>query len=78
MTDAERSFEPCYKDMQIALSFPNGRHFFVEQGVLKLMVAKAPLAGGGEAILEGTLRFCPFCGRPVHGYSESTEPWGRQ
>jgi hypothetical protein len=26
--------------MAIAISFPNGRHFFIEQGVLKLTLAK--------------------------------------
>jgi hypothetical protein len=77
LSDAGRSFEPCRKDMHIALSFPNGRHFFVEHGVLKLTVATAPVAGGGEAVLERNLRFCPFCGRSVQGRSESVGPWGR-
>jgi hypothetical protein len=48
--------------MATALSFPDGRHFFVEEGVLKLTVAKTPLADGGEAVLENAVRFCPFCG----------------
>jgi hypothetical protein len=63
MTHAERSFEACCKDMATALSFPDGRHFFVEEGVLKLTVAKTPLADGGEAVLENAVRFCPFCGK---------------
>jgi hypothetical protein len=74
LSDAERLFDPCCKDMRIALSFPNGRNFFVERGVLKLTVAKAPMAGGGEAVLERSIRFCPFCGRPVQGQSENVGP----
>jgi hypothetical protein len=58
-------FTPCCKDLATAMSFPAGRHFFVEEGVLKLIVAKTPLQGGGEAELENAIRFCPFCGRPA-------------
>ncbi len=47
------------------MSFPSGRNFFVEDGQLKLTVAKTPLQGGGEAVLEHPVRFCPFCGTPV-------------
>jgi hypothetical protein len=58
-------FTPCCKDLATAMSFPAGRHFFVEEGALKLVVAKTPLQGGGEAELENAIRFCPFCGRPA-------------
>ena len=51
--------------MATAMSFPNGRHFFVEDGALNLTVAKTPMQGGGEAVLEYAVRFCPFCGKPV-------------
>ncbi len=47
------------------MSFPDGRHFFVEDGVLMLTVAKAVLQGGGQGVLEHPVRFCPFCGKPV-------------
>ncbi len=46
------------------MSFPAGRHFFVENGVLMLTVAKAILKDGSEGILEHPVRFCPFCGKP--------------
>lgn len=46
------------------MSFPNGRHFFIEDGVLKLTVAKTPLQGTGEAVLEHPVRFSPFCETP--------------
>jgi len=64
--------------MQIALSFPGGRHFFFEDDVLRLTVAKTPVQGGGEAVLERSVRFCPFCGKPVQGHSECVGPWGRR
>jgi len=41
------------------MSFPAGRHFFVENGVLMLTVARAILKDGSEGILE----------------TESAEPW---
>src|SRR5262249_33991343 len=47
-------------DMTTAMSFPVGRHFFVENGVLMLTVAKAILKDGSEGILEHPVRFCPF------------------
>lgn len=59
------SFTPCCKDLATALSFPAGRHFFIEDGLLKLLVAKTPMQGGGEAELENAIRYCPFCGRPA-------------
>jgi hypothetical protein len=49
--------------MATALSFPDGRHFFIEEG--GLTVAKTPLRDGGEAVLENAVRFCPFCGKPT-------------
>jgi hypothetical protein len=58
-----QSFAPCCKDLTTALSFPAGRHFFIEDGKLKLLVAKTPLQGGGEAELENAVRYCPFCGK---------------
>jgi len=53
--------------MKTAMSFPTGRHFFIEDGVLKLTVAKTPFQGGGEGVLEHPVRFCPFCGKRVQG-----------
>ena len=61
---AALSFTPCCKDLATALSFPAGRHFFVEDGALKLIVAKTSTQGGGVAELENAIRYCPFCGRP--------------
>jgi hypothetical protein len=58
-------FSPCCKDLTTALSFPAGRHLFIEDGKLKLLVAKTPLEGGGEAELENAVRYCPFCGQPT-------------
>jgi hypothetical protein len=58
-------FAPCCKDLTTALSFPAGRHFVIEDGKLKLLVAKTPLQGGGEAELENAVRYCPFCGKPT-------------
>jgi hypothetical protein len=55
----------CCKDLATALSFSAGRHFFVENGRLKLLVARTPMQGGGEADLENVVRFCPFCGTPL-------------
>jgi hypothetical protein len=65
-------FTPCCKDIALALSFPAGRHLFVEDGALKLIVAKAPLEGGGEAELENAIRFCPFCGKATAGLFTTT------
>jgi hypothetical protein len=70
LSDPEKSFEPCCKDMTTAMSFPAGRHFFVENGVLMLTVARAILNDGSEGILEHPVRFCPFCGKPVQDRSE--------
>jgi hypothetical protein len=55
----------CCKDLATALTFPAGRHFSVENGQLKLLVARTPVQGGGEADLENVVRFCPFCGTPL-------------
>src|SRR5689334_10201114 len=35
----EEPLEPCCKDMAAALAFETGRHFFVEDGTLRLLVA---------------------------------------
>ena len=69
MSVAALLFDPCCKDMATAMSFPAGRHFFVEDGVLKLTVAKTPLQDGGEAVLENAVRYCPFCGKPAQAGS---------
>ncbi len=58
-------FPPCCKEMATALSFPAGRHLFIEDGKLQLLVAKTPLQGGGEAELQNAVRYCPFCGKPT-------------
>lgn len=65
MPETGLPFETCCSDLSTAMSFPAGRHFFVEDGALKLVVAKTPLQGGGEAELENMIRFCPFCGKPT-------------
>jgi hypothetical protein len=70
LSDPEKSFEPCCKDMTTAMSFPAGRHFFLEHGVVMLTVARAILKDGSEGILEHPVRFCPFCGKPVQDRSE--------
>jgi hypothetical protein len=56
---------PCCKDLATALSFPAGRHLFLKDGKLQLLVAKTPLQGGGEAELQNAVRYCPFCGKPT-------------
>jgi hypothetical protein len=78
MPGPEKSFEPCCKDMHTALSIPDGRHFFIEDGVLMLTVAKAGLKDGGEGVFEHPVRFCPFCGKPVQSHSESVGHLGRR
>jgi hypothetical protein len=65
LSDPQKLFKACCKDMATALSFPDGRHFFVDGGALKLLVAKARLADGQVAELEHPVRFCPFCGKPM-------------
>jgi hypothetical protein len=67
MSRTDKPIDLCCKDLSTALSFPAGRHFFVEDGALKLIVAKTPLHGGGEAELENAIRFCPFCGKSTDG-----------
>lgn len=67
MPDQQETFDPCCKDMTTALSFPYGRHFFVEDGIFKLTAAKTAMQGGGEAVLEHPVRFCPFCGQSTAG-----------
>jgi hypothetical protein len=61
----EEPLDPCCRDLAAALSFETGRHFFVEGGALKLLVAQTPLLDGGDAELENTVRYCPFCGMPT-------------
>ena len=56
MSEPEKTLDACCKGMAAAMSFPNGRHFFIEDGVLKLTVAQTPLQGGGEAVLEHPVR----------------------
>jgi hypothetical protein len=65
MSAGEEPIEACCKDMADALSFETGRHFFVEDGELRLLVAHTPLLDGGETELENTVRYCPFCGKPA-------------
>ena len=65
MSAGEEPIEPCCKDLAAALSFETGRHFFVEDGELKLLVAHMPQLDGSDEELENTVRYCPFCGRPA-------------
>ena len=69
LSQPEKIIDVCCKNMATAMSFPSGRHFFIEDGVLKLTVAKTPVQGGGEAVLEHPVRFCPFCGKPISAQS---------
>ena len=65
MSAGEEPIEPCCKDLATALSFETGRHFFVEDGALKLLVAHMPQLDGGDTELESAVRYCPFCGAPT-------------
>ena|ERR1700754_1736991 len=66
--------EPCCRDMAAALSYETGRHFFVEDGELRLLVSNTPLLDGGEAEQENTVRYCPFCGASRQGRCSSARP----
>jgi hypothetical protein len=55
-TPEAHPLSPCCKDLATALSFPAGRHFLIEDSRLKLVVAKTPLQGGGEAEFENAVR----------------------
>jgi hypothetical protein len=67
-------FSPCCKDLATALSFPAGRHLFIQDGRLQLLVAKTPLQGGGEAELQSVVYYCPFCGKPTTNLFASKAP----
>jgi hypothetical protein len=67
MSAGEAPIDPCCKDLAAALSLETGRHFFVEDGELRLLVAHTPLLDGGDEELENTVRFCPFCGKSTKG-----------
>ena len=67
MSATGEPIEPCCKDLAVALSFPTGRHFFVEDNALKLLVAHTPMLDGGDAELENAVRYCPFCGMRTTG-----------
>jgi hypothetical protein len=63
-------FGSCCKSMAAAMSFPGERHFFVEDGVLRLIVGQAKLTDGGEAVYADNVYFCPFCGVSLQGLGE--------
>jgi hypothetical protein len=65
MSAGDEPIEPCCKDLATALSFETGRHFFVEDGALKLLVAHTPQLDGSDTELENAIRYCPFCGKPA-------------
>jgi hypothetical protein len=67
MSVGEEPIEPCCKDLAAALSFETGRHFFVEDGALKLLVTHMPQLDGSDEELQSTVRYCPFCGKPAAG-----------
>jgi hypothetical protein len=46
LSQPEKIIDVCCKNMATAMSFPSGRHFFIEDGVLKLTVPKTPVQGG--------------------------------
>ena len=55
-------FGSCCKSMAAAMSFPGERHFFVETGVFRIIVGRAKLTDGREAVYADNVYFCPFCG----------------
>jgi len=63
-------FGSCCKPMVTAVSFPGERHFFVEDGVFRLIVGRAKLTDGGEAVYADNVYFCPFCGVALQGLDE--------
>ena len=70
MSAGEAPIDPCCKDLAAALSFETGRHFFIEDGELRLLVAHTPMLDGADEELENTVRYCPFCGKPTAGLFE--------
>jgi hypothetical protein len=70
MSAGEAPIDPCCKDLAAALSFETGRHFFVEDGELRLLVAHTPMLDGADEELENTVHYCPFCGKPTAGLFE--------
>ena len=67
MSAGEEPLEPCCKDMAAALSFETGRHFFVEDGELRLLVAHTPLLGV-------ITNFAPVAATNVYGYGTPPTP----
>ena len=63
-------FGSCCKSMVRAMSFPGERHFFVEDGVFRIIVGQAKLTAGGEAVAADTVYFCPFCGVSLQSLDE--------
>ena len=63
--DPAAKFGTCCKSMTIAMTFPAGRNFFIEDGILRLITAQTELAGGGSAVTAANIKFCPFCGTPL-------------
>jgi hypothetical protein len=60
----------CCKSMTMAMSFPGERHFFSEDGVFRLIVGRAKLTDGEEALYADNVYFCPFCGASLQGLDE--------
>ena len=56
--------------MVAAMSFPGVRHFFVEDGVLRLIIGQTKLTDGREAVYADNVYFCPFCGVSLQGLGE--------
>ena len=53
MSAGEEPVDPCCKDMAVALSFPTGRHFYADDGKLRLLVAQTPLCEKEDPALAG-------------------------
>jgi hypothetical protein len=60
----------CCKSMTGAMSFPGERHFFLEDGVFRLIVGRAKLTDGREAVAADNVYFCPFCGASLQSPDE--------
>ncbi len=55
-------FGSCCKSMAAAMSFPGERHFFVENGVFRIIAGQAKMTDGRVATYADNMYFCPFCG----------------
>jgi hypothetical protein len=66
----DAKFGSCCKSMASAMSFPGERHFFVEDGVFRIIIGQAKLTDGREAVAADNVYFCPFCGVSLQSLDE--------